>query len=211
MNYLVKCNSTTGEVYVLDCYLITYDHKSDETLLGLSFYGCSQDIDKRRDTVYQKVPTNKHEIDAKKCRPYNRTGRLCGACRENYYPLAYSYKLHCVPCTHSENRYNWLNYMARAFIPLTLFYMFVILFKFNAHHPSIHVCILFSQLSSSSVLLRVVYRDMRDLKSASTAMNIITTLYGVWNLDFFRTIYPCLLYTSPSPRDATLSRMPSSA
>ena len=24
-------------------------------------------------------------------------------------------------------------------------------------------------------------------------------------------IYPCLLYTSPSPRDATLSRMPSSA
>ena len=25
------------------------------------------------------------------------------------------------------------------------------------------------------------------------------------------TLYPCLLYTSPSPRDATLSRMPSSA
>ena len=27
----------------------------------------------------------------------------------------------------------------------------------------------------------------------------------------FKTIYDCLLYTSPSPRDATLSRMPSSA
>ena len=27
----------------------------------------------------------------------------------------------------------------------------------------------------------------------------------------FRITYPCLLYTSPSPRDATLSRMPSSA
>ena len=26
-----------------------------------------------------------------------------------------------------------------------------------------------------------------------------------------RTDWPCLLYTSPSPRDATLSRMPSSA
>ena len=25
------------------------------------------------------------------------------------------------------------------------------------------------------------------------------------------TVFPCLLYTSPSPRDATLSRMPSSA
>ena len=27
----------------------------------------------------------------------------------------------------------------------------------------------------------------------------------------FTLIYACLLYTSPSPRDATLSRMPSSA
>ena len=34
----------------------------------------------------------------------------------------------------------------------------------------------------------------------STLMNII---YGLYQ--------PCLLYTSPSPRDATLSRMPSSA
>ena len=30
-------------------------------------------------------------------------------------------------------------------------------------------------------------------------------------LDGERQLYPCLLYTSPSPRDATLSRMPSSA
>ena len=28
---------------------------------------------------------------------------------------------------------------------------------------------------------------------------------------FFQILKPCLLYTSPSPRDATLSRMPSSA
>ena len=30
-------------------------------------------------------------------------------------------------------------------------------------------------------------------------------------LPLFSIIYTCLLYTSPSPRDATLSRMPSSA
>ena len=29
--------------------------------------------------------------------------------------------------------------------------------------------------------------------------------------DIFERLYACLLYTSPSPRDATLSRMPSSA
>ena len=31
------------------------------------------------------------------------------------------------------------------------------------------------------------------------------------NVDGIEKVYPCLLYTSPSPRDATLSRMPSSA
>ena len=29
--------------------------------------------------------------------------------------------------------------------------------------------------------------------------------------DIFKTAWPCLLYTSPSPRDRTRSRMPSSA
>ena len=31
------------------------------------------------------------------------------------------------------------------------------------------------------------------------------------NIFFFSVVFICLLYTSPSPRDATLSRMPSSA
>ena len=50
----------------------------------------------------------------------------------------------------------------------------------------------------------------------------ITTVFGNASIDTctrnalymcerFGLSYPCLLYTSPSPRDATLSRMPSSA
>ena len=31
------------------------------------------------------------------------------------------------------------------------------------------------------------------------------------NMGYARYVFSCLLYTSPSPRDATLSRMPSSA
>ena len=65
-----------------------------------------------------------------------------------------------------------------------------------------------------------------DLKGPDLAendsTNILTYLFeqgiseGPFNKDYFK-IYPsaflifCLLYTSPSPRDATLSRMPSSA
>ena len=35
--------------------------------------------------------------------------------------------------------------------------------------------------------------------------------YMVWFGDEYGSAIDCLLYTSPSPRDATLSRMPSSA
>ena len=46
----------------------------------------------------------------------------------------------------------------------------------------------------------------------STWYNTVLTLIGLY---FIYIIIPpflsCLLYTSPSPRDATLSRMPSSA
>ena len=42
-----------------------------------------------------------------------------------------------------------------------------------------------------------------------TVLNIVTGL--VLGILVTRWFYLCLLYTSPSPRDATLSRMPSSA
>ena len=43
--------------------------------------------------------------------------------------------------------------------------------------------------------------------------DVLTALAQRWQvkLRYVETIGNCLLYTSPSPRDATLSRMPSSA
>ena len=38
-----------------------------------------------------------------------------------------------------------------------------------------------------------------------------TALVEIRRLNCYSNSFPCLLYTSPSPRDATLSRMPSSA
>ena len=51
--------------------------------------------------------------------------------------------------------------------------------------------------------------DLERLKDFDWVVEVI-----IENLDIKRSLYSnisCLLYTSPSPRDATLSRMPSSA
>ena len=45
----------------------------------------------------------------------------------------------------------------------------------------------------------------------SKEMFVFTGIIGMFGLVYILPYYSCLLYTSPSPRDATLSRMPSSA
>ena len=51
-----------------------------------------------------------------------------------------------------------------------------------------------------------------------SVVGVLTEQHGLYlrmtgeeYLDFFGQVYRCLLYTSPSPRDGLLSRMPSSA
>ena len=55
--------------------------------------------------------------------------------------------------------------------------------------------VIFSIMSTSFDLLIVLHNDMPRIEGMLVGLGI----------------YCCLLYTSPSPRDATLSRMPSSA
>ena len=58
----------------------------------------------------------------------------------------------------------------------------------------------------------IVFRQGSTVRTISNAENILAKYTGeeIFPTDF--AIYDfCLLYTSPSPRDATLSRMPSSA
>ena len=60
-------------------------------------------------------------------------------------------------------------------------------------------------------------RDMLSRRLSRRGYDIIMAFDGQAGLDMMRSEAPdlvlmdCLLYTSPSPRDATLSRMPSSA
>ena len=56
----------------------------------------------------------------------------------------------------------------------------------------------------------MAYRKILTL--VSMALSILVSDYAMGQLEPINNRpNPCLLYTSPSPRDATLSRMPSSA
>ena len=63
----------------------------------------------------------------------------------------------------------------------------------------------FSFIPRTEVYDSMFLRD--DQNNTEVEVTITSSTQG----DYYHTISACLLYTSPSPRDATLSRMPSSA
>ena len=69
-------------------------------------------------------------------------------------------------------------------------------------------------------LLKKLYQQMKvsnsDVIFASSAAEseykeVLHPVFGLWKTNLLDDLRSCLLYTSPSPRDGLLSRMPSSA
>ena len=200
----VKCNSSTKQVHVRSCHMITFDPSRKETVAGFSLYGCIHKVEKYTQ-MYFSVPSNISEITHNVCNQFNRNGTFCGTCKEGYSPLVYSYKLQCKLCSMSENRRNWIAFLAVILIPQTLFYIFVVLYKFNANASSLHGFVLVAQLltqisSTKTILARVMITDRQSnqFHGMAAAVIILQTLYSVWNLDFFRALYPdiCLQVTT---------------
>ena len=73
-----------------------------------------------------KYPIAEESIE---CKEMNRTGTLCSRCKDDHYPLAYSYDMNCVECPDGKS--NWWKFLLAAFLPLTVFYFIIFLLKIN--------------------------------------------------------------------------------
>ena len=171
---------------------MTYDEETHEIVAGQIFYGWRKKHIERRSRLYFPVTTNKSALNDEMCGRFNRGGRLCGGCKTGYSPLVYSYDLHCRACSASESKQNWVKYTLVAFVPLTVFCVFVILSKFNANTPALHIIVLGGQMLTAPILMRYLMAQYDN-----TLFRLVAGLLGVWNLDFFRSFYPdmCLNLT----------------
>ena len=186
---MVKCNATLNETYILDCHRMTYDEENKQVVAGLSFYGCLDQA--QLNDVYHPVPANRSQINNVMCGDqFNRDGRLCGACMDGYSPLVYSYQLYCKKCSDVESKYNWAKFIIMAFVPLTAFYICVVLFRFNVNSPQLQGYLLFTQFITCSANTRIIMSAVRYGSIVAYPVKILSIIYGVWNLDFFRTLYP---------------------
>ncbi len=179
----VQCDKYTLELSVIKCHCVTFDSESGELVEGSCIENC------QNERQYMPLPLNVSQLNHFMCEEkWNRTGRLCGRCLPGHSPLAYSYDMRCVKC--SEGNRNIWKYILVAFGPLTVFYFLIVFLKINVTSSYLHGYLIYSQLLSTPVLLRKTVLFEQDHPEWKIPIRIITTVYSIWNLDFFRGVYP---------------------
>ena len=138
---------------------------------------------------YSKIITNSStNLNSETCGPYKRKGLMCGQCIKDYGLSVYSYNLACVKCV--DYKYNWLKYIAVAYLPLTAFFLIIITFKLSANSSLLIGYVTMSQMTATYNLVQIyIALNIQDIRF-NYILKVIIGLYSIWNLDFFRSIYP---------------------
>ena len=195
----IVCDDKSLTSAILDCHCVTYDGESQSTFVGSCFYNCENHKSEReRDLVYHQLPKEREMlINRSVCSYFHRTGLLCVDCEGGHSPLVLSYNLSCVRCPDGHK--NWWKFILVCFLPLTMFYLFVVVFNVNVTSSRLHGVVWFSQTLSMPAFVRVVMSSLSHgdpwLLKATQAFAVF---YSFWNLDLFRSVIPeiCLNVTT---------------
>ena len=186
---VVVCNNETRQVGVLDTYCLTSNGDGSNTsVVGSCLVALNHGEKLLNSGLYNKVLGNLSEQEEKACGYLNRQGRLCGKCKPNHSVSAYSYDIKCYPCTSSVWR-SVVEYVCIAYLPLTIFLCVVIVFRISVTSPAMNVPVLCCQLLSSPASSIDLLQYSRGTH-AVYYIKFLLTFYGIWNLDFFRSLIP---------------------
>ena len=181
---VVLCDPNTNQTLVRIPYCMGYNEDKDEVFAGKCYFSIN-----KKGGMYVKFPQNVSELNPFLCSGFNRTGVMCSQCQEGLGTAIFSYSMQCLPCMSSG--LGWTLYVFLATFPTTILFLVVLIFQcrcitsgpMNAY---IFVCQLI--VSCLSNLPSVV--NLYTSPSFSFVLNILVTIYGIWNLDFFRYLIP---------------------
>ena len=151
LEYAVTCNPDTLTVYLTGqffCFMLFNSNGVNTTLLGTCPYGDSQTILLRNFSVSQIYE------ESWLCSFYNRKGQLCGECADNYTLPVSSYYLGCVKCENYNN--GWIKFIIASILPLTLFYIVVIIFRISVTSSTLNAFVMVNQIVASPPVIRAI-------------------------------------------------------
>ena len=194
----VVCDNDKIMSALLECNCVTYDAKTRSTFAGSCFYNCKDITPAKQHDLFKYLPKKPEMlVNNPVCTNFHRTGLLCGDCEEGYSPFVLSYNLSCVECPDGHK--NWWKFILAGFVPLTFFYIFIVIFKTNVTSSHLHGVIVYSQILSMPIYVRASLFILRiDYPSSLQAVKVVMVFYSVWNLNLFRSVIPdiCLNVTT---------------
>ena len=132
------------------------------------------------------------EFNKMMCGPLNRQGLFCSKCKSGYgIPVFSKVVDECVKC---DSRFAWPLYLALVLIPITLFYIVVIIFNFSATHPPITAYIFYCQFFSQ-IVSPYNMSFIRHLFEAHTNHAFLYLTWTVCDMEFRHVTihYSCVL------------------
>ena len=137
---------------------------------------------------YIKLPEKTSELNDYMCRSMNRKGHLCSECLEGFGPSFTSTGYACSNCTNT--RYGIFLYVVVEFLPVTVFYLTILIFRMNLTSSPMTCFVFYSQMIMSTASITRNSQAIQLSIQSRHAEQLLHSLYSMWNSDFIRYIVP---------------------
>lgn len=132
------------------------------------------------------LPQSFDELDAAICGIRNRTGPICGKCKDGFSTAVNSYTYICTPCNNETSLVkNILLYLTFAYVPYVVLFTGIIFFRLKLTSSAVTGFITFAQLTSSNDLFDV---SAHVHTSTAAMQNAYKFVYGIFNLNSFANL-----------------------
>ena len=149
---IVQCNPLDKSLSIKYFHCMTADQYLNP-VVGVCLYNQGSKLFKQ---VYFNIETNSTaNINEETCGVYKCKGLMCGQCIKDYGFPVYSYRVDCVKCV--DYKYNWLKYIAVAYLPLTLFLLVIVIFRISANSGLLVGYVIVSQMVATYSLAQIFF------------------------------------------------------
>ena len=192
LNIDVRCTSEGALLRFGRC--MTYQDEENVTLVGFCpYFHVDNFINNITQGLFISLPRNVSELNDYMCTPLNRKGYQCNECFEGYGISMTSLSYQCSDCNGVW--YGIPLYLLLEFIPITIFYVLILVYRWNVTTAPMTSYIMLSQYIFYGFVFSAEIRNVSRSQLPSGLFfffNIVVIgFYGVWNLNFFRhAIFP---------------------
>ena len=138
---------------------------------------------------------NESELNELVCGPLNRKGILCGSCKEEFTAPMYSMSLRkCIKC-HPNKYYGWILPFLLHTVPITLFFVVVVIFNISATTGGMNFFVFFAQVITATFSIDAGGDvPIGSKPRQSPFVSIYYAVYSIWQLDLY---FPGPCYHNP--------------